>query len=311
MATETTNYKLKKPDLTDFVEVTVLNQNFDTIDAELKKVNDTATTGGAQVQQKLTTLETAIGTVGNLQTKEKTNLVGALNELFLDSGNGKTLIADAITGIDSSKQVTGNSTFQQLADAIKTISTKKSPFVPPNVVKDGKKVAFRYGNGDYLAVDSDTQNKNAYIYNSQGVLQSNIGDTAGMYYLVGFNYLGTEFYWVSSLNNSELIIRDKEDRELGTMSLTNIIKDRNIGNVTNNDDVIFVKTNGWSLYDKDTKAFINDYTYDHSGNHVFFPVPEGLVAVGASVTILSNDGKSGVDTEYATHIKTSLFGMGM
>lgn len=40
MATYTKNYKLAKPDLSDAVDVSVLNKNFDTIDEEIKKAAD-------------------------------------------------------------------------------------------------------------------------------------------------------------------------------------------------------------------------------------------------------------------------------
>lgn len=37
MATETTNYKLKKPEKSDPIDITVLNENFDKIDEQMKK----------------------------------------------------------------------------------------------------------------------------------------------------------------------------------------------------------------------------------------------------------------------------------
>ena len=42
MATKTTNYNLTKPDLEDFADIRVLNNNLDIIDDALKKVKDTA-----------------------------------------------------------------------------------------------------------------------------------------------------------------------------------------------------------------------------------------------------------------------------
>lgn len=47
MATTTTNLKLVKPDLTDFADIRVLNQNMDTLDAaisDLTYIKDVTTT---------------------------------------------------------------------------------------------------------------------------------------------------------------------------------------------------------------------------------------------------------------------------
>ena len=46
MATKTTNYKLTKPDLTDWADIRVLNANMDTIDSEMKAISDRIGTGG-------------------------------------------------------------------------------------------------------------------------------------------------------------------------------------------------------------------------------------------------------------------------
>lgn len=40
MATNTTNYNLAKPDLTDFADIRVLNGNMDIIDEQLKLLKD-------------------------------------------------------------------------------------------------------------------------------------------------------------------------------------------------------------------------------------------------------------------------------
>ena len=40
MATETTNYKFKKPDATDFYDIEVLNENFDKVDEAMKELKE-------------------------------------------------------------------------------------------------------------------------------------------------------------------------------------------------------------------------------------------------------------------------------
>ena len=78
MATETTNYKLKKPEPTDFVQVSVLNENFDAIDAKLKEVSD-----ATQNNQKITQVETKATKV---ETDLKTHLEAATPHQFTDGG---------------------------------------------------------------------------------------------------------------------------------------------------------------------------------------------------------------------------------
>lgn len=46
MATKTTNYNLTKPDLTDWADIRVLNNNMDIIDSTMKAISDLAGSGG-------------------------------------------------------------------------------------------------------------------------------------------------------------------------------------------------------------------------------------------------------------------------
>lgn len=88
MAAETPNFKLKKPDRTDFVNIKEqLSDNMDIIDTEIK------------------------------EAQEKADLA------FQSASNGKTLIKNAITGVDPEVTIPTDATFQQLADAIGQIET--------------------------------------------------------------------------------------------------------------------------------------------------------------------------------------------
>ena len=40
MATETTNYKLKKPEYNEYVDIGALNENFDILDEKLKEIEE-------------------------------------------------------------------------------------------------------------------------------------------------------------------------------------------------------------------------------------------------------------------------------
>lgn len=63
-------------------------------------------------------LEDCIGDTDNLDTTDKTSLVAAVNECFQSASDGKTAIANAITGVDESITIPDNPTFAQLAALI-------------------------------------------------------------------------------------------------------------------------------------------------------------------------------------------------
>lgn len=73
---KSTNYNLELPAPTDFYDIEKFNDNFETIDTELKKVSDKATKGADN-----------IGDLNSLKTAEKRNLVGAVNEVKEGLGN--------------------------------------------------------------------------------------------------------------------------------------------------------------------------------------------------------------------------------
>ena len=59
-------------------------------------------------------LSDALGELSALSTTSKTSLVSAINEVFQSASDGKTAIANAITGVDSSLTIPENPTFAQL-----------------------------------------------------------------------------------------------------------------------------------------------------------------------------------------------------
>lgn len=161
----TTNYKLKKPEGTDYAKIASLNENADIIDAELKRISDNI--AGGATQQDLEDLETLVGLLSDLQTDVKTSIVAAINslkatitehlaeskvsahkaknialedvdglfvgtelesaikELFTNVSNGKQLVGTAITDVDANVTVPTNPTFQELDIAVRSISTGK------------------------------------------------------------------------------------------------------------------------------------------------------------------------------------------
>lgn len=85
---QTPNLSLKKPELTDVVNVEDLNQNFDTIDTEIKGAKDRA------------------------------------EEAFQSASDGKVKIATAITG--KGIPTSSSDTFQKMATNISAIETDKT-----------------------------------------------------------------------------------------------------------------------------------------------------------------------------------------
>ena len=84
------------------------------------EVTDKSITKGklsGEVQNSLN----SIGTLSALRTNSKDTLVNSINELFQYASNGKTLVANAITG--KGVQSNSNMTFQQLATNISNIKT--------------------------------------------------------------------------------------------------------------------------------------------------------------------------------------------
>lgn len=68
-------------------------------------------------------LDDSIGDIDDLDTTDKSSLVAAVNECFQSASDGKTAIANAITGVDPDITIPDNPTFSQLAAAISSIST--------------------------------------------------------------------------------------------------------------------------------------------------------------------------------------------
>ncbi|HIG0356304.1 TPA: hypothetical protein ACX96U_001600 [Clostridium sporogenes] len=84
----------------------------------------------AQLQMQISTIKSQLaditkqqGDLQNLKTIDKTNMVSAVNELFTNVSNGKSLVGTAITDVDKNVIVPTNPTFKQLSDCIKKIET--------------------------------------------------------------------------------------------------------------------------------------------------------------------------------------------
>ena len=114
----------------------------------LSNYNDTI------IKNDIQTINTQLGDIANtgkltdLNTTEKSSIIGAINEVFQNASNGKTLIAQAITG----KGVTtsADATYQTMATNIKNIQT----------VSDASGIIFTLNNKKYKLSKND---KGEYI----------------------------------------------------------------------------------------------------------------------------------------------------
>jgi hypothetical protein len=70
LADKTSNYNLIKPEENETADISVINNNFDIIDTKIKENND-----------HINNAKEDIGNTSNLNTKEKSSLVGAVNEV--------------------------------------------------------------------------------------------------------------------------------------------------------------------------------------------------------------------------------------
>lgn len=104
----TTNYNLPQFVGTDKPAwLTDINGAFSAIDTAVKAASDAATTAGSDA----TTANTSIGTLANLNTTEKTNLVGAINEVNTATGTAQETANTAIGTANSTS--TALNTFMQ------------------------------------------------------------------------------------------------------------------------------------------------------------------------------------------------------
>ena len=114
----------------------------------LSNYNDTI------IKNDIQTINTQLGDIANtgkltdLNTTEKSSIVGAINEVFQNASNGKTLIANAITGKGVSTSNTD--TFQTMATNINSIQT----------VSDASGIIFTLNNKKYKLSKND---KGEYI----------------------------------------------------------------------------------------------------------------------------------------------------
>lgn len=92
-----------------------------------------------KIENELEKLDNGIGELEDLATEEKGTIVGAVNELFQSVGNGKAVVASAIT--EKGVQTNATDTFETMANNIANIPgggkiyQYEHKYVPPTVLK--------------------------------------------------------------------------------------------------------------------------------------------------------------------------------
>lgn len=143
--------------------------NFETHSWEDPSETDACNVLASQIALGTRRLDLFIGdeTGLNLGANTPNNLVAAINQVFQSASNGKTAIANAITGADDSLTIPDNPTFAQLAALIGQIST-------------GMQVALgsmqEYTIPETISGQTDFQPKIVIVYNfGSGLANFNMG----------------------------------------------------------------------------------------------------------------------------------------
>lgn len=238
-------------------DIEVLEQKIKDINVPVKSVNgkigevvlsadDINTSSGKTIQFNLENIETSIGDKKILKTTDKSNIVGAVNELFTNVSNGKELIASAITdkGISTSE----NETFDSLATKISRLKSGKqwlvdngifygidSDFISyGNLLNTNGCLCAKSNNNKYLLLNN-VNNKSIHIFNNKfqeiynykynGAITGFCVDDTGSAY---FSYSSGDLYKI----NSGGVIWSKRIHESSSYeSFTQMAVDKNNNNI--------------------------------------------------------------------------------
>lgn len=198
----TINYKMKKPDGEDCVDINDLNYNFDIIDKELKdiKSNSNSIMDATIAQKGIVKLNNAINSTS--QTEAATPLavktaMDKANEAFQYASNGKNLIAGKIGN------VTGNNTHAEIANRIQA---------------DKNTMANNLNNKGVSANENETL---ASLIDK--IAQVNIEGMGGMKYASGiYFYTGNSQFTINLNFTPNLVIMFNEIREADELQILGI-----------------------------------------------------------------------------------------
>ncbi|PRR85946.1 hypothetical protein [Clostridium luticellarii] len=143
----TANYGLKKPEGTDVVNIDDLNTNADTIDTQLKKINDNA------------------GALSSLNTTAKNTLVAAINEVFQSGADVKSGTISAVNNKGAS--LDDDATWDDIVAAINAIARGQGNAVESQVLS-----GIKFSNSDGQLRTGTMPNKGAITITPSGSAQT-------------------------------------------------------------------------------------------------------------------------------------------
>lgn len=249
-----------------------------------------------------TEIKNIIGS-GTLSTLAK-DLKGAINEVFQSASNGKTLIAQAITG----KGVTTSNTdtFQTMATNISLISGKVTGKI---LTLDNKKYTLSEDdNGNITAtiIKFSITNKLTNVSNNNSAIQVDYGNSYSATITANSGYgitsisitMGGVDITSTAFNNNEINISKVTGDLIISISATETLTISNIANITQTPNTEF-------YIEYTTNIAVAKHEVSWDGGNVFYDKTTDVVANGASYKFKHDNKGSAGTYKMAIRVTTS------
>jgi hypothetical protein len=214
LADKTSNYNLIKPEENETADISVINNNFDIIDTKIKENND-----------HINNAKEDIGNTSNLNTKEKSSLVGAVNEVSASmadiayktvggtanaitiSKQGFTLTDGQYVEFKATANNTGNMTIKVNDEAVKSLRNEDGEQLSSNEIEANKYYRFIYdGNNDFFV-----QRPNGLAKKKEHVYQRKIANLSAVADIYDDRTVGATGVWYDLLDGTNDYSRGKID----------------------------------------------------------------------------------------------------
>ena len=249
-----------------------------------------------------TEIKNIIGS-GTLSTLAK-DLKGAINEVFQYASNGKTLIAQAITG--KGVATSNTDTFQTMATNISLISGKVTGKI---LTLDNKKYTLSEDdNGNITAtiIKFSITNKLTNVSNSNSAIQVDYGNSYSATITANSGYgitsitvtMGGVDITSTAFNNNEINISKVTGDLIISISATETLTISNIANITQTPNTEF-------YIEYTTNIAVAKHEVSWDGGNVFYDKTTDVVANGASYKFKHDNKGSAGTYKMAIRVTTS------
>ena len=249
-----------------------------------------------------TEIKNIIGS-GTLSTLAK-DLKGAINEVFQSASNGKTLIAQAITG--KGVATSNTDTFQTMATNIGLISGKVTGKI---LTLDNKKYTLSEDdNGNITAtiIKFSITNKLTNVSNSNSAIQIDYGNSYSATITANSGYgitsisitMGGVDITSTAFNNNEINISKVTGDLIISISATETLTISNIANITQTPNTEF-------YIEYTTNIAVAKHEVSWDGGNVFYDKTTDVVANGASYKFKHDNKGSAGTYKMAIRVTTS------